>query len=52
MQYIEANYDDYLQRRKTKVTDEEIAKYYEEHKDPMFVKADTGSMEDKRGRGR
>lgn len=47
VQFIEANYDSFLAKAEEKVTDEEVAKYYEEHKDPMFVKADTGLMEDK-----
>ncbi len=46
IQFIEANYDSYLAKAEEKVTDEQIAKYYEEHKDPMFVKADTGILED------
>ncbi len=46
VQFIEANYDSFLAKAEEKVTDEEIAKYYEEHKDPMFVKADTGLLED------
>ena len=45
--FIEANYDSYHTKAEEKVTDEEIAKYYEDHKDPMFIKADTGLMEDK-----
>lgn len=46
LQFIEANYDAFLAKAEGKVTDDEIAKYYEAHKDPMFVKADTGIMED------
>ncbi len=46
IQFIEANYDSYLAKAEEKVTDEQIAKFYEEHKDPMFVKADTGILED------
>jgi hypothetical protein len=45
--YIEVDYNGYLAKAEEKVTDEEIAKYYEEHKDPMFIKADTGLLEDK-----
>lgn len=47
LQFVEANYDSFLAKAEEKITDEEIAKYYEAHKDPMFVKADTGLMEDK-----
>jgi hypothetical protein len=50
VQFIEASYDNYLAKAEEKVTDEEIAKYYEEHKDPMFVKADTGILEDSNGK--
>ena len=46
LDYIEANYDSFLAKAEEKVTEEEIAKYYEDHKDPMFIKADTGLMED------
>ena len=46
VQFLEANYNTFLAKAEDKVTDEEIAKYYEEHKDPMFIKADTGLMED------
>ncbi|MCC7475962.1 MAG: hypothetical protein IT425_11235 [Pirellulales bacterium] len=46
IQFVEANYDDYLTKAEEKVTEEEIAKYYDEHKE-MFVKADTGLMEEK-----
>jgi hypothetical protein len=46
VQYIEANYDAYLAKAEEKVTDEEIKNYYEKNKDPMFVKADTGLLED------
>ncbi len=46
LQVIQANYDEFLTKAEAKVTDEEVAKYYDEHKD-LFVKADTGLMEDK-----
>ena len=46
LDYIEASYDSFLAKAEEKVTEEEIAKYYEDHKDPMFIKADTGLMED------
>lgn len=44
--YIEANYDAYIAKAEEKVTEEEIKDYYEKNKDPMFVKADTGLLED------
>jgi hypothetical protein len=46
VQYVEANYDAYLAKAEEKVTEEEIKDYYEKNKDPMFVKADTGLLED------
>ena len=47
LEFIEANFDSALAKAEEKVTEEEIAKFYEENKDPMFVKADMGLMEDK-----
>ena len=47
LQFIQANYDEFVNKAEAKVTEDEIAKHYNEHKD-MFVKADTGLMEDKR----
>ncbi|HEX4412590.1 MAG TPA: hypothetical protein VH107_03110, partial [Lacipirellulaceae bacterium] len=46
VEYIEANYDAYIAKAEEKVTEEEIKDYYEKNKDPMFVKADTGLLED------
>ncbi len=46
VQYIEANYDAYLAKAEEKVTEEEIKDYYEKNKDPMFVRADAGVLED------
>ena len=45
VQFINANYDSFLAKAEEKITDEEIAKYYEDNKD-LFVKADTGLLED------
>lgn len=42
LQYLEANYEDVLQELMATVTDEEIAKYYEENK-KLFLKADSGA---------
>jgi hypothetical protein len=46
LEYIEGNYDSFLAKAEEKVTDEDIAKFYEANKDPMFIKADTGLMDD------
>lgn len=46
VQFIQANYEDFLAKAEAKVTDEEIAKYYEEHKD-LFPKLNATLMEDK-----
>ena len=43
-QFIEADYDEYLTKLEAEVTDEEIAKYYEENKE-LFIKADTGLID-------
>ncbi|HEX3599695.1 MAG TPA: hypothetical protein VHU84_06095, partial [Lacipirellulaceae bacterium] len=45
IQFINANYDTFLAKAEEKITDEEIAKYYEDNKD-LFTKADTGLLED------
>jgi hypothetical protein len=42
LQYIRADYGQFLARAEKQVTDEEIQKYYDEHKDPMFIRADSG----------
>lgn len=47
LQFIEGNFESFRDKAEEKVTDDEIAKYYEAHKDPMFIKADTALMEDK-----
>lgn len=44
--YIEAGYDEFLAKAEAKISDEEVAKYYEEHKD-LFTKAHMGLHEDK-----
>lgn len=46
LQFIEANYESFLAKAEEKVTPDEISKFYEARKDPMFVKTDTGVMED------
>ena len=46
VQFIEASYDEFLAKAEAKVTDEEVAKYYEEHKD-LFPKLNVGLTEDK-----
>jgi hypothetical protein len=45
-QYIRADYDKFLTKVENEITDEEIAKYYEDNKDPLFIKADTGLIDD------
>ena len=35
VQFVEAAYDDFLTKAEAKVTDEEVAKYYEEHGDSV-----------------
>jgi hypothetical protein len=42
LQYIRADYGQFLAKAEKQVTDEEIQKYYDEHKDPMFIRADSG----------
>jgi hypothetical protein len=46
VQYIQANYDQYVSKAEGEITDEEIEKYYEENKDPLFIKADTELIEE------
>jgi len=41
VQYIQAEFDEYLAKMENEITDEEIAKYYEDNKD-LFIRADTG----------
>ena len=45
LQYIRADYDQFLAKAESQVTDEDIQKYYDEHKDPMFIRADAGFSE-------
>jgi hypothetical protein len=42
LQYIRADFGQFLAKAEKQVTDEEIQKYYDEHKDPMFIRADSG----------
>jgi hypothetical protein len=44
--YIEASYDEFLAKAEAKISDEEVAKYYDEHKD-LFTKTQMGLHEDK-----
>jgi hypothetical protein len=46
VQFIEANFDEYLAQAESQVSEEEILKYYEENKDPRFIKADTTLFDD------
>jgi hypothetical protein len=45
VQFIKAGYDEYVSKVEGEITDEEIQKYYDENKDPLFIKADTGLIE-------
>ena len=45
VQFIEASYDEYLAKAEAKVTDEEIAKFYEENK-ALFPKMSAGLKDD------
>lgn len=46
LQYIEAKYEDLLAKVEEEVTEEEIQKYYDDNKDLLFIKADTGLIEE------
>ncbi len=46
VQYIEANYDKFLAKVENEITDVEITKFYDEHKDPLFIKLDTGRIDE------
>jgi hypothetical protein len=46
VQFIQAEYDQFVTKIEGEITEEEIAKYYEENKDPRFIKADTGLIDD------
>jgi hypothetical protein len=45
VQFIKADYDALLAKIEDEITDEEISKYYEENKDPRFIKADTSFLD-------
>ncbi|MEX0802558.1 MAG: hypothetical protein WD738_21165 [Pirellulales bacterium] len=45
VQFIRANYDQYLSKLEGEIRDEEVQKYYDENKDPLFIKADTGLID-------
>jgi hypothetical protein len=46
LQFIQADYDEFLAKAEAKITDEEVAKYYEDHKD-LFTKLNASLTEDK-----
>src|SRR3954451_23411597 len=46
VQFVQANYEELLAKAEPKITEQEIAKYYDEHKD-QFEKAQLGLSEDK-----
>ncbi|MCO6044881.1 hypothetical protein NG895_13290 [Aeoliella sp. ICT_H6.2] len=39
LQYLRANYDEFIEKYEQQVTDEEVAEYYEANKDLLFVEA-------------
>jgi hypothetical protein len=45
LKYLRANFDEYVDRYAKEITDEEIAAYYEERKNPMFIAAELESTE-------
>jgi hypothetical protein len=45
LQYVEASAEDMMNKAEAEVTDEEIAKYYDQNKD-QFIQADTGLIDD------
>jgi chemotaxis protein histidine kinase CheA len=45
LKYLRANFDEYVERYSKEITDEEIAAYYEERKNPMFIAAELESTE-------
>jgi hypothetical protein len=45
VQFVQANFNDLVTKTEGEITEEEIAKYYEENKD-LFIKADTKILED------
>jgi hypothetical protein len=46
VQFIQAEFEPFLTKVENEITEEEIAKFYEDHKDPQFIKADTGLFDD------
>jgi hypothetical protein len=46
VQFIQANYDRYVSKLEGEIGDEEVEKYYEENKDPLFIQADTGLIDE------
>jgi len=49
LKYLVANYDKFLEKVENEVTEEEIAKFYDEKKDPLFIKTDTRLFDDLMG---
>jgi hypothetical protein len=45
VQYIRADYDQFLAKAENEIKDEDIQKYYDAHKDPMFIRADSAFSE-------
>jgi hypothetical protein len=40
LQFVRADYEKFLEQASAAVTDEEIEKFYEQNKDPLFIRAD------------
>lgn len=45
VQYVRADFNAMLEKVKSELTDEEIQKYYDENKDPYFIKADLAEID-------
>jgi hypothetical protein len=47
LQYVRADFNQMLEKIKAEITEEEIQKYYDDNKDPYFVKPDTSLIDEK-----
>lgn len=45
LQFLRADFDQFLAKVENEVSDEEIEKFYEDNKDPYFIKVDTGLLD-------
>lgn len=46
LQVVQANYDQYLTKVQSEITDADVQKYYDDFKDPLFIKADTNLFDE------